>query len=130
MQVKLDLEFDIPSSTPQQRSFSTQGSNYPSLGLRYARAAWIALLMSHAPHRPLKAPCSLRVSLYYHTQNERRDGRHKVTRPDATNILKLVEDCLVKCGYLLDDSGNTVFCERKWTTGASRVVIELEEIEE
>lgn len=69
----------------------------------------------------------LAVTLYYHTVDKRKNMKHKTTRPDATNILKLVEDVMQELGFYNDDNGNTVFCTKYWTSGPSRVSIKLEE---
>ena len=128
MKIEIETEFDIPESTPQQRGMSSAG-NYPRQGLRYARAAWQALLEKYAPVKPMDGPVALTINLFYHTSDKKKGGTWKTTRPDSTNLLKLIEDAMTRCGYWKDDS--QVCCSyinRAWTLGGSQVRIYVDNI--
>ena len=130
MEIEIKTEFDIPGSTPQQRGMSKAG-NYPRQGLRYARAAWQALLEKYAPVKKMKGPVCLVICLFYHTADKKKDGKFKTTRPDNTNLLKLIEDSLTKCGFWDDD--NQVACsyiKRCWTLSASHIEIYVSDLKE
>jgi len=130
MKIEFSEPFDIPSSTPQQRGMTRTG-NYPRQGLKYARAAWKALLEKHAPVKKMEGPVSLFALLWYHTADKKNDGKFKTTRPDSTNILKLIEDTMTACGYWHDDNQVAVsYIKRCWTLSASHIEIYAETLEE
>ena len=99
----IDEEFDIPGSTPQQRKLGGKGT-YPTAGLRYARAAWQALLEKHRPAKPMTGAVELNVVLYYHRKSIRRSIEPKTTRPDGDNLLKIIKDAATKAGWWQDDA--------------------------
>ncbi len=63
--------------------------------------------------------CSrIEIVAYFSTADHTLWGRPHTPRPDATNILKGVEDAL-----LTEDSANSVDCEKFWAKDDSIVVI-------
>ena len=135
MKIIIDRPFDIPSSTPQQRKLGSRAT-HPTQGLRYARAAWRALVEPYSPARPMAGAVALQVFLLYHTDDKGKAWKAKTTRPDGDNLLKVIKDAMTKAGYWKDDA--QVFYElisRRWTDGESRVGIKVsgdleEEMEE
>ncbi|MBQ7649587.1 MAG: RusA family crossover junction endodeoxyribonuclease [Victivallales bacterium] len=123
MKIEFREEFDIPNSTPQQRKLGGKNT-HPTAGLRYARAAWQALLERHRPPKPMDKSVMLHVTLNYHTADTRRDGQPKTTRPDGDNILKIIKDAATRAGWWRDDA--IVFLEfilRRWTLSEESVEI-------
>lgn len=131
MNIVIEKEFDIPSSTPQQRKLAGGGATHPTQGLRYARAAWRALVEPYRPARPMAGAVGMLVFLSYHTDDKEKQGEYKTTRPDGDNLLKIIKDAMTKAGYWKDD--NQVADEhivRLWTEKESHVAIEVKELEE
>lgn len=125
MQISLNEPFDIPSSTPQQRKIGGRNT-HPTNRLRYARAAWQALLERHKPAQPMDGPVSLSVSLCYHTKSQGVKFAPKTSRPDGDNLLKIIKDAATKAGWWLDDA--QVYDEhitRYWTCEEERVKINV-----
>lgn len=125
MQISLNEPFDIPSSTPQQRKIGGRNT-HPTQGLRYARAAWQALLERHKPAKPMDGPVSLSVSLCYHTKSRAVELAPKTSRPDGDNLLKIIKDAATKAGWWIDDA--QVYDEhitRYWTCEEERVKINV-----
>lgn len=126
--MKIETEFDIPGSTPQQRK-TGEGATHPSQGLRYARAAWRALFEKYRPARPLKGPVQLRIFLEYHTKDRSMFGRYKTTRPDGDNLLKIIKDAMTKAGYWKDDAQVAwESISREWAA-VDKVIVFVEELE-
>jgi Holliday junction resolvase RusA-like endonuclease len=126
---EIDCDFDIPRTTAQQRRFGSQG-NYAGPLLRRAQASWLALARKYAPKKPLEGAVSLNVSLYYHSARV-RDAEYKTTRPDLDNTLKLIQDALVKAGWLKDDAAiSAIVAEKTLIPGNEHVYIFVEEIAE
>jgi len=125
MQISLNEPFDIPASTPQQRKTAGKGT-HPTQGLRYARAAWQALLEKHKPAKPMHGPVSLSVLLCYHTISRGVKVAPKTSRPDGDNLLKIIKDAATKAGWWIDDA--QVYDEhitRYWTYEEERVKINV-----
>ena len=126
----IDEEFDIPNSTPQQRKIGGKGT-HPTAGLRYARAAWQALLEKYKPAKPMAEPVTLDVVLYYHSRQYLKHAvEPKTTRPDGDNLLKIIKDAATKAGWWMDDA--IVYVEtitRFRTRGPSKVFIRAKEAE-
>ncbi len=130
MQISLNELFDIPSSTPQQRKLGSKGT-HPTEGLRYARAAWQALLEKHRPTKPMEGPIRLNVTLLYHVKRKTPFFAPKTTRPDGDNLLKIIKDAATRAGWWFDDA--QVFREqiaRYQTSGEETVTIRAWEAEE
>lgn len=123
MEISLNEPFDIPASTPQQRKLGGRNT-HPTQGLRYARAAWQALLEKYGPSRPMAGPVELSVSLFYHTKSRAVIIAPKTSRPDGDNLLKIIKDAATKAGWWIDDA--QVYDERitrYWTSGEEQVTI-------
>lgn len=103
MQISLNEPFDIPSSTPQQRKIGGRNT-HPTQGLRYARAAWQALLEKYKPAKPITGAVFLDVRLYYHKKSLKKCMEPKTTRPDGDNLLKIIKDAATKAGWWEDDA--------------------------
>lgn len=80
-----------------------------------------ACLVKWRPAEPIGGP--LRVSINFgYAPLEKHKKNHggatvieaKLTRPDCDNLVKMVLDCLVKSGYIVDDSNVTSLSVTKW----------------
>lgn len=132
MKILINKEFDIPGSTPQQRKAGGGAASHPTQGLRYARAAWRALVEPYRPAKPMRGAVELTVNLCYHTADRKKlEARYKTTRPDGDNMLKIIKDAMTGAGFWEDDAQVAVECiVRSWTNQAESVIIEALELEE
>ena len=132
MKIIIDTPFDIPGSTPQQRKTGGGKSTHPTQGLRYARAAWRALVELYRPAKPMRGAVELTVNLYYHTADRKKlEARYKTTSPDGDNMLKIIKDAMTRAGFWKNDAQVAVECiVRSWTNQAESVIIEAQELEE
>lgn len=68
------------------------------------------LSAKHAPTAPLEGPLSLQVDFVWPwraSESKKRVALGRVphtARPDCSNIVKMLEDCLTKLGFWKDDS--------------------------
>jgi Holliday junction resolvase RusA-like endonuclease len=71
---------------------------------------FMTLLYSHRPPMPLSGPLQLHVGWVYPWRNSETKKaktygwKWSDKRPDASNIIKLLEDMMTKMGFWLDDS--------------------------
>ena len=70
----------------------------------------INLLAPHAPERPLEGPVSLKVSwVWPWRKGDSKKVRAKkaipyTSRPDLSNLVKMLEDCMTRLAYWNDDA--------------------------
>jgi Holliday junction resolvase RusA-like endonuclease len=79
--------------------------------LTAARGDLISMLMAFAPPTPLDCPLRLQLTYFwpYLSSDRRVLIQNKIpipqiTKPDCDNIAKTLIDCLVRCGFLVNDS--------------------------
>ena len=53
---------------------------------------------------PLTGALALRVTWCFPCGGEHQDGEPHVSKPDMSNMLKTLEDCLTRCGVIADDA--------------------------
>lgn len=109
MHFKLDML--PPRTTSQQKGERIVGKgknayihHYQKPKVEAAQNQYIAQLLPHRPKEPIEGPVRLMVGFRYKTNSKKLDGKPKITRPDTDNMIKLLKDCMTKCGYWLDDS--------------------------
>lgn len=105
MMIKFTEQFDVPSTTAQQRGHGAHGKTWESPGLKAARAAWQALFERHRPEKPLPGPVAIQVMLCYHRRGLGEDQVNpRVVRPDLDNLVKVILDALMAANVILDDA--------------------------
>lgn len=75
-----------------------------SARLREAEDALVARLARQAPPDPMGGPLSVEVRWCFATRGAHAQGEPHTSRPDMSNMLKTLEDCMVRAGWIVDDS--------------------------
>ena len=78
--------------------------------LREAEDAIMARLAPVRPAEPLSGPLRLQVRWCFGTGGRRPQGAPHTSRPDMSNMLKTLEDCMVRAGWIADDA---LVCEER-----------------
>ncbi len=78
--------------------------------LREAEDAIMARLVSSRPAEPLSGPLRLQVRWCFATRGSHAQGEPHIQRPDMSNMLKTLEDCMARAGWIVDDS---MICEER-----------------
>lgn len=109
MHFKLDML--PPRTTSQQKGERIVGKgknayihHYQKAKVTAAQNEYIARLLPHRPPESIEGPIRLMVEFRYKTNSKKLDGKPKITRPDTDNMIKLLKDCMTKCGFWHDDS--------------------------
>ncbi|MGN0844729.1 MAG: RusA family crossover junction endodeoxyribonuclease [Kiritimatiellia bacterium] len=101
------LEPDVPHLTHQSgiktRSVNGHGQLYKTPELRNLEAKFISLLEPYAPPIPWNCPIGLTIRWIF-LKPKRAKGIFKTTKPDCTNLIKTLEDCMTRCGFWKDDA--------------------------
>lgn len=72
--------------------------------LREAEDALVARLARLAPGEPMGGPLSVEVRWCFATRGTHAQGEPHTGKPDMSNMLKTLEDCMVCAGWMVDDA--------------------------
>lgn len=72
--------------------------------LREAEDAIMARLVPARPAEPLSGPLSVEVRWCFATSGAHAQGEPHTDKPDMSNMLKTLEDCMARAGWIVDDS--------------------------
>ncbi len=102
------FDFYVPGepirTTAQEGHRIARGRYYTDPRVKAARQELLAELRPYAPKEPLKNPIHLRIDFHFGTEDIKKHGCWKVTRPDTDNLLKLLKDCMTEAGFWRDDA--------------------------
>jgi Holliday junction resolvase RusA-like endonuclease len=138
--IDLFLRCVPPSTTAQQAKRlqivrNRRGRPVPrffrSAQLEREAHTWATLLRPYVPHTPLTGPVTLAVSLVYPhlAKTAKRDRDRliaKVSKPDAGNAAKHIEDTLVRMRFLEDDQQVSRLVVEKWHGPPDQVGIRIQ----
>jgi Holliday junction resolvase RusA-like endonuclease len=101
-----------PSITAQQKRVHVVAGRpvfFHGAKMREAAATWASLLSPHQPIAPMDGPLALSLRFVYpHLKATKKADAHrllpKVTKPDAGNVAKHLEDQLVRLRFIADDA--------------------------
>ena len=133
----IDERCNPPKTTHQSKKIVRVGG-FSKLAdteqLEAATSFWDSLFLPHRPDKPMEGALSLEIHLAFpHGKNEakcRKDLDIPMTvRPDCSNMAKTIEDSLVRCGFMQDDSQVVRLLTTKCKSPRPGVVIVLEPAE-
>lgn len=125
-----------PRTTAQEKRIAGKKPNgaykfYKDPKLQVAEDWYCVNLMKSRPPEPLNTAIKLEVLWAYGTKDRKKDKKPKTTRPDTDNMVKLLKDCLTKCGYWKDDALVTdEHLQKIWSVDKPGVYIKIYRIEE
>ena len=99
----------IPRTTAQQKGYNrTTGVHYQKSKVTLARNFYTIELKKAMRNNGIETafdgPVSLSVLFIYKSPVKKQSGHPKLTRPDCDNSVKLIQDCFVDAGAIVDDS--------------------------
>lgn len=105
------LAMEPPTVTHNDLRPATRGGRpyiRKSERLREAEDAIMARLAPVRPSEPLSGPLRLQVRWCFGTGGRMAQGSPHTAKPDMSNLLKTLEDCMVRSGWIADDA---LLCE-------------------
>jgi Holliday junction resolvase RusA-like endonuclease len=102
--------------------------------LTAAKTSLESLLLPYQPLEPITGPVALTVTYCWpwlkgHTKRERATGKVRHTsRPDCSNLVKTLEDCLVRLRFIEDDNAVAVLRVEKWWGDAPGIGVRIESL--
>lgn len=99
------MSIKIPRTTHQQKRVNHKtGAFYDSANIKTARETFLWALRSHKPQKPIDGAVELTITWQFGTKTKKLLGTYKTTRPDLTNHVKLLEDCMTDLQFWVDDA--------------------------
>lgn len=126
------LDMDPPRTTHQEHeikiAYNKQREPYPVVykpeKLKRVEAEYMFRLAKYRPKEPFNGPIKLEVDFAFPTKVKKKFGTFKTTKPDTDNMIKMLKDCMTKCGFWHDDAQVAVEIIRKhWEKDGSVVII-------
>ncbi|ASA26359.1 hypothetical protein B9T62_17000 [Paenibacillus donghaensis] len=121
----------VPTITHQQKQVAVVNDKpvfYEPDELKAARAKLMAHLGQHVPARKYTGALRLTVKWCFPITGKRQDGEYKTTRPDNSNMQKLLEDCMEDLGFYKDDAQIASLIVEKFWASLPGIYIKIEEL--
>lgn len=123
------MTFFIKCVPPKSTSQGKRAVVIPGHGVRFFKAKkhkededfLTALLAPHVPKIPFPKPLRLTISIYYpyRASEPKKNTSHgplrHTTKPDCSNVVKMIEDRLVALRFIEDDAGvSDLVVQKRW----------------
>lgn len=98
---------NVPTTTHQQKKVRVVNGKpifYEPEKLADARSKLEAHLSKHVPDKKFTGPVELQVVWCFDLKGNHKDGEYRSTKPDCSNIQKLLEDVMTSLGFWKDDN--------------------------
>lgn len=131
MRIEFVILHDPPRVTAQQRKVAIDREGRPHFyapeRLKAARNIYLNDVWKYRPEAPLEGPLKLTVSFNFSTDDKKKWGKPKTTRPDTDNMIKALKDVLTAAGFWKDDSQVCHETVSKYWYGDGRIYVSIEE---
>ncbi len=131
MKTEFFMAMKPPTTTHQTKSVAVingKPHHYEDQKLKAARAKLESHLWQHRPEEPFTGPVRVITKWCFLITGKRKDGEWKVTRPDVTNLQKLLEDCMTTVGFWKDDNLIVSSIVEKFWAEVPGIYIKIEEV--
>ncbi|BBK24433.1 RusA family crossover junction endodeoxyribonuclease [Dialister hominis] len=107
MAISMFLSMQVPKKTFQEKKVAVVNGKariYKPPELVEIEQKYISSLSPHVPERPLGGPIALKTVFCFRADEKHKAGTPKATKPDTDNLVKMLKDCMTKCGFWKDDA--------------------------
>lgn len=127
--IEFFMAMKTPTMTHQQKKVNFKTKQfYESEDLKAVRSLFIAHLSRHIPDEKLNGPIRITTKWLYELKGKHSDGEYKTTKPDVDNMVKLLHDCMTKCGFWKDDSEISSMIVEKFWSSVPGIYVKIEEL--
>lgn len=120
-----------PTATQQMHKVSMVNGKphfYEPPEVAQARAKLTAHLAQHIPANPFKGAVRLITKWCFPLAAKHKNGEYRTTKPDVTNLQKMLEDCMTALGYWNDDSLIASAITEKFWSDVPGIYIQIDQI--
>ena len=121
----------IPTTTHQMKKASIKNSKivfYEPAELKAVRSKLEAHLSWHVPKQKHTTAIRLVVKWLFPVTGKHTDGEYKTTKPDCSNMIKLLEDVMTFLGFWTDDALISSLVVEKFWSEKPGIYICIEEL--
>ena len=133
--VPCGLQFFCPMQPPtatqqmhQVRVVNGKPQFYEPPEVAQARAKLLAHFAQHAPAKPFNGAVRLTTKWCFPLVAKHKNGEYRITKPDVTNLQKMLEDCMTALGYWHDDAQIASAITEKFWADVPGIYIQIEQI--
>jgi Holliday junction resolvase RusA-like endonuclease len=101
---------------------------YEPTELKVARAKLMAHLGKHVPEVKFTGPVRMMTKWLFPITGKHKHGEYKTTKPDVTNLQKLLEDVMTELGYWTDDALVVSAITEKFWAETPGIYIKIEDL--
>lgn len=99
---------------------------FDSAEIRETKKKLTAYLWQYRPEKPYT--CGVRLIVKWCFPRGRHKAGYKTTKPDTDNLLKLLKDCMTRCGFWRDDALVASEINEKFWDDITGIYIRIEEL--
>ncbi|MEA5016134.1 MAG: RusA family crossover junction endodeoxyribonuclease [Candidatus Limiplasma sp.] len=121
----------VPTTTHQMHQVRVVNGKphfYEPPEVARARAKLLAHFAQHKPEKPFKGALRLTTKWCFPSTAKHKNGEYRITKPDVTNLQKLLEDCMTDLGYWDDDAQIASAVTEKFWSDVPGIFIRIEKI--
>lgn len=121
----------LPTTTAQEHQVTVVNGKphfYDPPELKAARALLHDHLAGHVPEKPFTGPLRLITKWCFPVSGKHINGEYKTTKPDVTNLQKMLEDVMTDLHYWPDDSLITCAITEKFWADLPGLYIAIENL--
>ena len=127
----------IPTGTAQQKRMNRKtGAFFNSNNIASAKMFYTFYInmekLKAKIDEPFTGPVAVSIDFHYKAQRKKDIGTPRTKRPDLDNAVKLIIDCMMKCGLIKDDSQIFILnISKSWRSSESvRIVVTMGDVDE
>ena len=107
MEMMFFLPMQVPTRTFQSKkvtAYKGKARLYTPPELVEIQQKFISALSKYAPEKPMDGPVALTTIFLFPSDKKHPPRTPKTTKPDTDNLVKMLKDCMTKCGFWNDDA--------------------------
>ena len=131
MRLEFFMPMIPPQTTHQKQQVSCRSGKpvfYDPPELEAARVKLQGHLSRHVPEKKYTSAIRVVVKWLFPITGKHQDGEYKITKPDCSNLIKLLEDVMTDLGFWTDDKLVSSLVVEKFYADKPGIYVCIEEL--